>query len=130
MIQFRRKCDNLDLNEVLQEWVIREAKKEQYPNADPAEWEEERLVHELKTTYEEPVNYAIFRDPDWSSLIISGSQIGKFDPYPSIGCNAFTGKETLSGAIDRLQTENIADDYPNAVEKISELRQMCPEGAV
>lgn len=127
MIRIRRARRDLTLREVLHRWVLREAEKEQYPDAEPSNWSEERLPEELETTYEEPVGYAAFRTPEWTSFVISGDEVGKFNPYPSIGCNAFTGHGTLSRAIDRLETEDIAANYPDAVEKIARIRRLYPD---
>lgn len=127
MIRYRRKCGPLGLNTVLREWVLREAEKTEYPDAEPDEWGKERLVSELKTTYEEPVQYATFRAPSWSGFVVSGSEFGKFDPYPSIGWNWLTGGETLAGAIDRLQSEDLFGDVPEFVETVSTFRRRYPD---
>lgn len=126
MIHYRRMQATLDVEAVLREWVRREARKTEYPDADPDEWGEERLVSELRTTYEEPVQYVTFRAPEWTELVVSGSEIGKFDPYPSIGCNWLTGGKTLSGAIDRMQTGDLAEDSPDFIEKVFTFRRQYP----
>ncbi|TKX83967.1 hypothetical protein EXE43_21440 [Halorubrum sp. SS5] len=90
-------------------------------------WDERRLVSELETTYEEPVQYATFGETTWSEIAVSGSTIGQSDPYPSIGCNWLTGGGTLAGAVERIQTEDLSDDAPNFVEKVSAFRQQCPD---
>ncbi|MFC4405847.1 hypothetical protein [Haloarchaeobius iranensis] len=58
---------------------------------------------------------------------MSGSELGKFDPYPSIGCNWLTGGRTLAGAVDRLQAGAFDDELPDFVEKISTLRRQFPD---
>jgi hypothetical protein len=117
----------LSITEVLRQWILREAQKEAYPAADPSNWDTERLVSELETTYEEPVQYATFRAPAWTTLVVSGSELGKFDPYPSIGCNWLAGGTTLAGGIDRLQAGDLDDDASEFVEKISTLRRQYPD---
>jgi len=126
-IFYRRKPTSLDITEVLRQWILREAEKEEYPGANPSGWDKERLVSELRTTYDEPVQYATFRAPEWTKLFVRGSELGKFDPYPSIGCNWMTGGKTLAGAIDRMQTGEFDEDLPNFVEKISTLRHRFPD---
>jgi hypothetical protein len=120
-------CATLDLKTVLRDWVHREARKTEYPDADPEEWDEERLISELRTTYEEPIQYATFRVPAWTKLIVSGSELGKFDPYPSIGWNWLTGGKTLAGGIDRMQTEDLAEDAPDFIQKVSTFRRQYPD---
>lgn len=127
MIRYRRMHRTLDLETVLREWVRREARKTEYPDADPTEWEEQRLTSELETTYEEPVQYATVRTPAWTELVVSGSEIEKFDPYPSIGCNWLTGGTTLAGAIERMESEGLSEAAPKFVEKVSKLRQQYPD---
>lgn len=127
MIRYRRIRTTLDLETVLREWVHREARKTEYPDADPMEWDGQRLTSELKTTYEEPVQYATVRTSAWTELVVSGSEIGKFDPYPSIGCNWLTGGTTLAGAIERMETEDLSEAAPEFVEKVSTFRQQCPD---
>ncbi|MFB6269835.1 MAG: hypothetical protein ABEH83_07815 [Halobacterium sp.] len=129
-IVYRRKQTSLDLREVLRQWIRREAQKEEYPNANPAGWEKERLVAELRTTYDEPVQYATFREAEWTTLVVSGSELGKFDPYPSIGCNWLTGGETLRGTIDKLQAGEFDEELPDFVENISTLRHQYPDHAL
>lgn len=126
-IRFRRKLAPTDITGVLREWILREAQRAEYPNVDPSGWDKERLVFELGTTYDEPVQYATFRAPEWSTLVISGSELGKFDPYPSIGCNWLTGGKTLAGAIDRMQAGDLDEDCPDFVQKILTLRQQYPD---
>jgi hypothetical protein len=127
MIRYRQICTTLDFETVLRDWVCREARKAAYPAADPGEWDEQRLISDLRTTYEEPVQYATFRAPAWTELIVSGSEIGKFDPYPSIDCNWLTGGTTLAGAIDRMQTGDLSDAAPDFIEKVSMFRQQYPD---
>lgn len=127
MIRYRRMCATLDMEAVLREWVLRETRKAEYPDADPDEWDEKRLVSELRATYDEPVQYATFRAPEWTTLVVSGSELGKFAPYPSIGCNWLTGGKTLDGAIDRMQTGDLVDDCPDFIEKISTFRRQYPD---
>ncbi|MXR20425.1 hypothetical protein [Halobacterium bonnevillei] len=128
-IFYRRKRTSLDVTEVLRQWIRREAEKEGYPNTDPSGWDNERLVSELRTTYDEPVQYATFRAPEWTTLVVSGFELGKFDPYPSIGCNWLTGGKTLAGAIERLQARALDEDFPDFVAKISSLRHQYPDHA-
>ncbi|WP_435347088.1 hypothetical protein [Haloarchaeobius sp. HRN-SO-5] len=90
----------------------------------------ERLVSELETAYDEPVQYATFRAPEWTRLVVSGSELGKFDPYPSIGCNWLTGGDTLAGAVDRLQAGEFDDEFPGVVEKIATLRRQFPDHGI
>jgi hypothetical protein len=127
MIRYRQMCATLDLKAVLREWVGREAEKAEYPDADPEEWDEQRLISNLKTTYKEPVQYATFRAPAWTKIVVEGSEIGKFDPYPSIDCNWLTGGQTLAGAIDRMQTEDLSGAAPEFVERVSACRQQYPD---
>lgn len=132
-IIYRRKRTSLDITEVLRQWIIRESQKEEYPSGNPSGWDKQRLVSELKTTYGEPVQYATFRAAEWTSLVVSGSELGKFDPYPSIGCNWITGGNTLAGGIDRLQEGMFEEDLQNFCEKISTFRHQYsdhPFGAV
>lgn len=129
-IVYRREQTSLDLREVLRQWIRREAQKEEYPDADPSGWDNERLVAELRTTYDEPVQYATVRAAEWTTLVVSGSELGKFDPYPSIGCNWLTGGETLVGAIDRLQAGKFDEEVPDFVENISTLRHHYPDHAL
>jgi len=126
-IFYRRKRGSLDITEVFRQWILREAQKEEYPDADPSGWDKERLVSKLGTTYDEPVQYATFRAPQWTTLVVRGSELGKFDPYPSIGCNWMTGGETLAGAIDRMQAGEFDVDFPEFVEKISSMRHQYPD---
>ncbi|UPW01378.1 hypothetical protein M0R88_04565 [Halorussus gelatinilyticus] len=126
-IRYRRKQDSLDVTEGLRQWIRRESQKDEYPDANPSGWDEERLVSELETTYDEPVQYATFGAPEWTTLVVSGSELGKFDPYPSIGCNWLTGGETLAGAIDRLQAGELDDECPEFVEEISTFRGQYPD---
>ncbi len=126
-IRYRRRRTQLDITEVLRQWILREAQKEAYPAADPSGWDRERLVSELRTTYDEPVQYATFGAPDWTTLVVRGSELGKFDPYPSIGCNWLTGGKTLAGAIDRLQAGELDDEASDFVAKVSTLRRQFPD---
>lgn len=127
MIRYREVCGTLDVETVLREWVHREARKTEYPDADPDEWDEERLVSELRTTYDEPVQYATVRAPEWTELVVSGAELGQFDPYPSIGCNWVTGGNPLGGAVDRLQNGDLIEECPEVVEKISRFRRRYPD---
>lgn len=127
MIQYRQNDATLALTDVLREWVLREAQKTDYPDADPSDWDKERLISELKTTYDEPVQYATFRAPAWTTLTVSGSELGKFDPYPSIGCNWVTGGKTLAGAIDRMQTGDLREESPELGEQILTFRRQFPD---
>lgn len=126
-IRYRQKRTQLDITEVLRQWILREAQKEEYPAADISGWDRERLVSELKLTYDEPVQYATFGAPEWTTFIASGSELGKFDPYPSIGCNWLTGGKTLAGAVDRLQAGEFDDEFPVFVEDILILRRQFPD---
>ena len=126
-IRYRQKRTQLNITEVLRQWILREAQKEEYPAADISGWDRERLVSELKSTYDEPVQYATFSAPEWTTFIVSGSELGKFDPYPSIGCNWLTGGKTLAGAVERLQAGEFDDELPGFVEKISILRRQFPD---
>jgi hypothetical protein len=126
-IHYRRKCTQSDITEVLRQWIRREAQKEAYPAADPSDWERERLVAELEKTYDEPIRYATFRAPAWTTLVVSGSELGKFDPYPSIGCNWVAGGGTLAGAVDRLQAGDLDDDAADFVAKVSAFRRQLPK---
>lgn len=126
-IRYRRKQTRLERTTVLRQWILREAEKEAYPAVDPSGWAGERLVSELETTYDEPVQYATFRAPAWTTLVVSGSELGKFDPYPSIGCNWLTGGETLAGAVDRLQAGAFDGEVPEFVETVSTFRRQYPD---
>lgn len=126
-IRYRRKQTRIDSADVLRQWVLREAQKEASPAANPSDWDEQRLRSELGTTYDEPVQYATFRTPAWTTLVVSGAELGKFDPYPSIGCNWLTGGGTLARGIDRLQAGDFDEDLPDFVEKISALRRQYPD---
>lgn len=128
-IRYRRELGPIDATAVFRAWVRREAAKPAYPDANPAEWERNRLVTELETTYEEPVGYATVREPAWTTLVVSGSELGRFDPYPSIGCNWVAGGGTLTGAIDRLQAGELADG-PDFVRKIATFRRQYPDHAL
>lgn len=128
-IFYRRKGTSLDITEVIRQWILREAEKEEYPSTNPSGRDKARLVSELRTTYDEPVQYATFRAPEWTKLVVSGSELGKFDPYPSIGCNWLAGGKTLLGAIDRLQAGEFDEDFPEFVERISSLRRQYPDHA-
>lgn len=128
-IFYRRKRTSLDITEVLRQWILREAQKEEYPDTNPSGWDKERLVSELRTMYDEPVQYATFRPPEWTTLVVRGSELGKFDPYPSIGCNWMTGGKTLAGAIDRMQAGEFDEELPDFVEKISTFRHQYPDHA-
>jgi hypothetical protein len=126
-IRYRRNRASIDVTEVLRQWVLREAEKQEYPAADPSGWDTERLVTELGTTYDEPVQYATFRTPRWTTVAVSGSELGKFDPYPSIGCHWLTGGKTLAGAIDRIQAGELAEECPEFADTISKFRQEFPD---
>ncbi len=127
MIACRRRSDELDDTEVFRQWIRREARKDQYPDADPSDWERTRLIEALGETYEEPIRYATVRSPAWTSLVVSGSAVGNFDPYPSIGCNALTNQGRLAEAIDRLRTADRSTDFPDAVATVRRFRRMLPE---
>ena len=117
----------MDIREVLRQWIRRESQKDEYPAVEPSGWDRDRLVAKLETTYDEPVQYATFRTPDWAAFTVRGSELGKFDPYPSIGWNWLTGGKTLAGAVDRLQAGELEDECPGIVEKVSTLRHQHPD---
>lgn len=112
---------------MLRQWIRRESEKAAYPTADPSDWDRDRLVSELETTYEEPVGYATFGAPSWSSLVVSGSELGAFDPYPGIGCHWLTDGGPLAGAVDRLQNGDGVDEAPEFVERVSAFRRAFPD---
>ena len=110
--------------------MLREARKPGYPDADPDQWDKQRLVSERRTTYDEPVQYATVRQPAWTTLLVSGSELGKLDPYPSIGWNWMTGGEPLSGAIDRLQAGDLVEECPGSIETVASFRRQYPDHTV
>jgi len=126
MIPCRRRDPTLDAETVYREWLRREARKPSYPDCDPERWDRDRLVTELGSTYEEPVGYATFGDPEWTKLVVGGAELGRFDPYPSIGCHWLTGGESLVGAVDRLQAGTLDDD-PEFVDSVTAMRERLPD---
>lgn len=128
-IRYRQRDRTLDAETVYREWIRREANKPSYPDCDPADWDDPRLVTALESTYGEPVGYATFGDPEWTRLVVGGDELGRFDPYPSIGCHWLTGGDSLVGAVDRLQAGALDDD-PEFVDRVTAMRRQLPDDSL
>lgn len=127
MIYFQTNSGKLSQEEVFRRWILREVPKEQYPDADPSDWDTTHLLHELEESYEEPAEAAARGSPNWFSITVDGAEIGKFDAFPACGWDELSENGTIRKVVDRLQSENIKDEFPKAVSKISEFKRMYPE---
>ncbi|MFB6198826.1 MAG: hypothetical protein ABEI52_11250 [Halobacteriaceae archaeon] len=126
MIHVKGQPIIIDQDEVLRRWITRETPKGEYPDADPSNWDGERLIDELAETYDEPVEPATRGDPTWTSIAVYGSEVGKFNAYPGCGWDALSNDGTIGNAVDRLQREDLADDFPDATSTISTFKELYP----
>ena len=118
MVEWRARGDPVAVETVLREWVKREARKPQYPDADPGEWHRERLATELAETYEEPVDPVLEDRLDWRAVTLSGEELGRLGTFPEPSWARFSGDGTVAGAVDRLSQPEVAAEFPDATEKI------------
>ncbi len=103
---------------VLREWVEREARKEAYPDADPADWERERLLHELTDSYEEPAEPVVEDRLDWYAVELDGEELGDLGTFPEPAWDVLSGDGTVAGAVEQLNDPTVVDDFPGAAEKV------------
>lgn len=127
MLDFRMADGELSQEDVFRSWVLRETRKDHYPDADPDEWENNRLIRELEDSFDEPAEAAARGSPDWFSVTVDGRNIGKFDAFPACGWDELSNDGTIGDAVDRLQAESLEDEFPKAVSKISEFKDLYPE---
>ncbi|WP_049981179.1 hypothetical protein [Halolamina rubra] len=104
---------------VLREWVEREARKEGYPDADPTDWDRERLRRELTDTYEEPAEPAVDDGRHWRAVELTGDEAGELGTFPEPAWDHLSGDGTVAGAVERLDDPSVVDDFPDAADKIS-----------
>lgn len=111
--------ESIPVERVLREWVEREARKEQYPDADPAGWGRGRLVSELTETYEEPAEPVLDDALDWRAVDLIGEQLGDLGTFPEPAWDRLSGDGTVAGAINRGADSKVSEAFPKAVEKIA-----------
>ncbi|NHX34945.1 MULTISPECIES: hypothetical protein [Halolamina] len=104
---------------VLREWIEREARKEQYPDADPTDWDRERLRRELTDTYGEPAEPVVDGRLDWRAVELTGGELGELGTFPEPAWDHLAGDGTVAGAVTRLDDPVVVDDFPDAAEKIA-----------
>lgn len=114
---------------VFRRWVRRETRKDAYPDADPDGWDGRRLQRELEETYDEPAAPASRGSPEWTSLTVPGRELGSFDAFPACGWDALSNDGTIGDAVDRLQGEDLAEEFPDATRTVEWFRDQYPEGA-
>lgn len=118
MTDWSERCEPIDAEVVLREWIEREARKESYPDADPGDWSHERLVTELSDTYEEPVDPVADPDLDWQAVRLDGEALGTLGTFPEPAWDRLSGDGTVAGAVERVSDPAVAADFPDAAEKI------------
>jgi hypothetical protein len=112
---------------VLRAWVRREARKSAYPGADPTDWDRDRLLTALSETYDEPAATAVEEASTWTALRLSGSAVGDLAPFPGSGWTALADDGRIAAAVDRLQSEDLAAEFPDATASIDWFRTALPE---
>ena len=105
---------------VLREWVEREARKAEYPDADPADWGRERLQAELTERYEEPAEPVVADRLDWYKVDLTGDELGNLGTFPEPAWDHLASDGTVAGAVERLDDPTVAEDFPDAAAKIEE----------
>jgi hypothetical protein len=103
---------------VLREWVDREARKDAYPDADPAGWDRERLLQDLTETYEEPAE-PVVDGLEWYVVELDGDEVGELGTFPGSGWEWLSEDGTVAGAVERLDDQSIAAAAPDAAEKVA-----------
>jgi hypothetical protein len=111
----------------LRRWVSRETTKSSYPDADPGGWSTERLIRELEASYDEPADAATRGSPTWTSVTVEGDEVGKLGAFPACGWDELSNSGTIGDVVDRLRTEDLGDEFPEAIRKVSEFRRTYPE---
>jgi hypothetical protein len=114
--------ESLTQAETLRRWVEREREKEEYPDADPSGWSNERLVHELEETYDEPAGAATRGTPTWTAVTLDGAEVGGLDAFPACGWDALSGDGQIADAVDRLRSESLSEAFPDATDAIAWFR--------
>lgn len=104
---------------VLRDWIKREARKDAYPDADPADWERERLLRELTDTYEEPAEPVVDDRLHWRAVELTGDELGRLGTFPEPAWDHLSGDGTVAGAVERLDDPSVVDDFPDAAAKIT-----------
>jgi len=113
------KCgESITIEEVLREWVEREARNDEYPDADSSGWDHERLVAELGDTYKEPVDPVDDPALDWKAVQLDGEEVGELGTFPEPAWDRLSGDSTVSGAVERLRDPAVAEQFPGATKKI------------
>ena len=112
------RADPVPVETVLREWIRREARKDEYPDADPADWERERLLHELTDSYEEPAEPVVDDALDWYAVELDGEELGGIGTFPEPAWDLLSGDGTVAGAVEQLDDPAVVDDFPGAAEKV------------
>lgn len=110
---------SVDAETVLREWVEREARKAEYPEADTGGWDRERLLSALTDTYEEPAEPVAGETLDWRAVELTGAELGELGTFPEPAWDRLSGDGTVSGAVDRTEESSVVADFPDAAEKIA-----------
>lgn len=118
MTDWWERGEPIAVETVLRGWIEREARKAQYPDADPIDWGRERLLRELTETYEEPAEPVVDDGLDWRAVELTGDELGELGTFPEPAWDHLAGDGTVAGAVTRLDDPTVADDFPDAAEKI------------
>ena len=118
MTDWAERGEPVAVETVLREWVEREARKDEYPDADPSGWSRERLLRELTATYEEPAEPVVDDDLDWYAVELAGEELGELGTFPGSGWAWLSGDGTVAGAVERLDDPAVAADCPDAAETV------------
>jgi hypothetical protein len=127
MIAYERTDLTLTESAVFRRWVRRERRKSEYPDADPDEWDVDRLRDELEATVDEPAEPASRGSPTWTTVVVDGGEVGEFDAFPACGWDTLTNDGTIADAVDRLVDEDLSESYPDLTESVAAFREGYPE---
>ena len=118
MTDWTERGEAISVETVLREWVDREARKDAYPDADPAGWDRERLLRELIETYEEPAE-PVVDGREWYTVEFDGDEVGELGTFPGSGWEWLAEDGTVASAVERLDDESVAGEVPDAAEKVA-----------
>lgn len=117
MTDWTERGEPIAVETVLREWVEREARKDAYPDADPADWDRDRLLQELTDTYEEPAE-PVVDGLEWYAVELDGDEAGALGTFPGSGWEWLSEDGTVAGAVERLDDESVAREVPDAAEHV------------
>ncbi len=119
MTEWWERGDPIAVETVLHEWVEREARKDEYPDADPAGWERERLRRALTDSYEEPADPVGEERLDWRAIKLTGAELGELGPFPGSGWEWLSAGGSIADAVTRLDDPAVAAECPDAAEQVA-----------